>query len=435
MRSIGHIIKQERLNQNIKQISLARGICSTSYLSKIENNSTFPSEDITSLLLKRLNLEIEEVSEEEERILIDNFYRLYKEGIHNRDKSIITKFLDEFSTSKVVFLQPKNYYNYNLYMFRLMLILDEVNENIQSYYEVMIKMHDEFDDNQRFVFNLNLGIYFLIKGDFSKSLNQLEQSLGLVHHIANEDWEHADFYNVISMTYFKNNEFFNSINYASKSLKYYTDNLLLNRAIDNYIVMGLAYKKMKKYKEAENHYQLASKLAGDYKLDAYKGIIFQNLGSLYSIQENHTKSIEYFNLSLKCKGGESSSEGYLLTVLSIVKEYSKQKNAGQVLNWCERGLGKINENELNSNHTIHSNYFHFCIYSSIHSSSNELEEILKKAIKHFEIIQDNRHVQKYSILLAEHYFNENKFKTAGIYFKKANQVLFKQNNIIQWEDM
>ena len=82
-----------------------------------------------------------------------------------------------------------------------------------------------------------------------------------------------------------------------------------------------------------------------------------------------------------------------------------------------------------------SNYFHFCIYSAIHSFSNELEEILKKAIKHFEIIQDNRHVQKYSILLAEHYFNENKFKTAGIYFKKANQVLFKQNNIIQWEDM
>lgn len=60
MRSIGHIIKQERLNQNMKQISLARGICSTSYLSKIENNSTFPSVDITSLLLKRLNLEIEE---------------------------------------------------------------------------------------------------------------------------------------------------------------------------------------------------------------------------------------------------------------------------------------------------------------------------------------------------------------------------------------
>jgi tetratricopeptide (TPR) repeat protein len=316
-----------------------------------------------------------------------------------------------------------------------MLVLDEVNENIQSYYEVMIKMHDEFDDKQRFIFNLNLGIYFLIKGDFLKSLNQLEQSLGLVHHIANEDWENADFYNVISMTYFKNNEFFNSINYASKSLQYYKDNLLFKRAIDNYIVMGLAYKRMKKYKEAEKHYLLANKLAEDYKLVAYEGIIFQNLGSLYSIQENHTKSIEYFNLSLKRKGGESSSEGYLLTVLSIVKEYSKQKNAGQVLNWCKKGLEKINEEKTKANHNIHSYYFHFNIYSTLHSTSDELEEILKKAIKHFEIIQDNRHVQKYSILLAEHYFKENKFKTAGLNFQKANQVLFKQNNIIQWEDL
>ncbi|MFX3675164.1 MAG: helix-turn-helix domain-containing protein [Paenisporosarcina sp.] len=435
MNSIGHIIKQERLNQNIKQISLARGICSTSYLSKIENNSTFPSEDIITLLLKKLNLQIEEVSEEQESILIESFYNLYKDGIHNRDKNTIRKFLDEFSTSKMVFLQPKNYYNYNLYMFRLMLVLNEVNENIQSYYEVMIKMHDDFDDKQKFIFNLNLGLYYLIQGDYLKSLKQLEQSLGLVHHITNEDWEDADFYNVISMSYFKNNEFFNSINYASKSLQYYKDNLLFKRAIDNYIVMGMAYKRIRKFKEAEKHYHLANKLAIDYKLVAYEGIIYQNLGSLFSIQENHAKSIEYFNLSLKCKGGDFGSEGYLLTVLSIVKEYSKQKDAVQVLYWCKRGLEKIEEEKTKAIYNNLSYHFHFKIYSSLHSSSDELEDILKKAIKHFEIAQDDRHAQKYSILLADHYFNESKFKTAGLNYQKANQILLKQNSIVQWEDL
>jgi len=435
MRSIGHIIKQERLNQNIKQISLARGICSTSYLSKIENNSTFPSEDILSLILKRLNLQIEEVSEEQEDILIGSFFKMYQEGIHNRDKDAIREFILEFSSSNMVFLQPKNYYNYNLYMFRLMLVLNDGNESIQSYQDVIIKMQDDFDDKQKFLFNLNIGLYYLIQGDYLNSLKQLEQSLGLVHHITNEDWEDADFYNVISMSYFRNNEFFNSINYASKSLHYYKDNLIFKRAIDNYIVMGTAYKKIRKYSEAEKHYHLANKLAADYKLIAYEGIIYQNLGSLFSMQENHAKSIEYFNLSLKCKGGEYGSERYLVTVFSIVQEYSKQNNSTQVLEWCNKGIQQVENENINNDYTNLSYHFHFKIYTLLHSSSDELEDVLKKAIKHFELFHDDRHVQKYSILLAEYYFKENKFKSAGLSYQKANEFLFKQNSITQWEDI
>lgn len=435
MKNIGHIIKQERLNQDMKQITLARGICSTSYLSKIENNSTFPSEEVIDFLLKRLNLEVEQVSEEDEDIKILSFYALYKKAINSRDKSLIREFIREFSSSKVVFLQPKNYYSYNLYMFRLMLVLDEGNENIQYYHELITTLEGDFDDKQKFICNLNIGLNYLNQGNYLKALRRLEQSLGLVHHITNEEWENADFYNVISITYFKNNDYFNSINYASKSLEYYRDHLLFERAIDNYIVMGLAYKRMRKYRESEKHYHLAHKLASDYKLVEYEGIIFQNLGSLNSIQENHVKSIEYYNLSLKCKKGDYGLEGYVLTVFSIVKEYSKQKNSVQVLNWCKRGLERIENEKIKANHINLSYYFHFSIYSSLHSSSNELAEILKKAIKHFEMVPDDRHVQKYSILLADHYFKENKFKTAGHFYQQANQVLLKQKYIIQWEDL
>ena len=78
--SIGLIIKQERLNRNIKQTVLAKGICSTSYLSKIESNSTIPSEDVAQPLLKRLNLMLEEMPLEEENKVIEDLYALYKSG-------------------------------------------------------------------------------------------------------------------------------------------------------------------------------------------------------------------------------------------------------------------------------------------------------------------------------------------------------------------
>ncbi|SES10497.1 tetratricopeptide repeat protein [Psychrobacillus sp. OK032] len=435
MSSIGYIIKQERLNQNIKQTVLARGICSTSYLSKIENNSTVPSEDVINLLLERLNLEIDKLPNEEENKFIDAFYELYKDAIIQRDKKLIRATLHEFSVQKTYFLQLKNYYTYNLYMFRLMLILNEKKENLQSTYAVIIKSEDNFDEKQRFIRNLNLGLYYYLNGDYYKALSKLESSLKFVNNVSNEEWEIADFHNVLSLIYFRCNDFFNTINHATKSLNFYKDNLLFERAIDCYIVIGASHKKMRRYKEAEKNYNLAKKLVIDYKVVNYEGMIYQNIGSLYAIQEDHDKAIEYYKMSLKSKEENYNVEGYLITILSIIKEYSKQNNHIEVLSWCKKGFEAMEDIENKNNTEYHSYYCHLEIYRALHSSTDELESVLKKGINYFELVHDDRHVQKYSILLANYYFKESKFKAADLYYQKAIQMLFKQNFITKWEDL
>ena len=42
----------------MKQSVLARGICSVSYLSKIENNLTTPSEEVLEMIFQRLDIEV-----------------------------------------------------------------------------------------------------------------------------------------------------------------------------------------------------------------------------------------------------------------------------------------------------------------------------------------------------------------------------------------
>jgi transcriptional regulator with XRE-family HTH domain len=54
MNTFGHVIKFERIRQNIKQVQLSDGICTPSYLSKIESNSIVPSEEILGELFERL---------------------------------------------------------------------------------------------------------------------------------------------------------------------------------------------------------------------------------------------------------------------------------------------------------------------------------------------------------------------------------------------
>lgn len=432
MSSIGHIIKSERINQSMKQTTLAKGICSTSYLSKIENNLTVPSEEVITFLLKKLNIEIDQVSNEKENKVITSLSELYKIGVLKRDKKFIRESLQKFINQKLHFLQLNNYYSYHLYLFRLLLIIEE--EDLQSTYNVIVTKKDNIDDKQKFMINLNLGIYSYLNGNYQDALNQLEMSLGFIKNGINEEWEIADFYNVLSLTYSKCNEFFNAINYASKSLLYYKDNLLFERAIDNYIVIGIAHKEMRKFQEAEKNYNLAKKLAIDYKLNNYEEVIYQNLGSLHAIQGSHEKAIEFYKLSLQVKEEDCNAERYLLTILSIIKEYSKQSNHQQVLKWCEKGLDKIVEGK-NSTKKYISYFYHLEIYKHYHNLTDELEMVLREAISYFENEQDERHVQKYSLLLADYLFVHHKFKAASLYYQKANQILFKQKFIHKWEDL
>ncbi|WP_226535515.1 helix-turn-helix domain-containing protein [Fictibacillus halophilus] len=50
-------IRYYRNSLNLSQTALASGICSVSYLSKIENGLTKPSDEIYSLLFYRLGLD------------------------------------------------------------------------------------------------------------------------------------------------------------------------------------------------------------------------------------------------------------------------------------------------------------------------------------------------------------------------------------------
>ena len=56
---VGHLIRAERIRQEMKQLVLAKGICTPSYLSKIERNLIFPSEEIVTLLFNRLGIDLD----------------------------------------------------------------------------------------------------------------------------------------------------------------------------------------------------------------------------------------------------------------------------------------------------------------------------------------------------------------------------------------
>ena len=76
----GYIIYRERVRRNWSQAGLCKGICTVSYLSKIESGSAEPSEEILRLLLARLNLETNRDVEREAAGLAERGWELLLTG-------------------------------------------------------------------------------------------------------------------------------------------------------------------------------------------------------------------------------------------------------------------------------------------------------------------------------------------------------------------
>ena len=429
MNNIGLLIKMSRIQQNMKQVTLAKGICSTSYLSKIENNQTVPSDEVLQLLLSRLHLNIDELSTGDEEALVGKLFNLYKEAIIERKKDLVEDKLKILYDKNFLFKDSNNYYLFNLYILRIKLIITPSSLEIEKILDGLDQMRVNFDNRQNFIFHINYGLFYHQNKDYKKALLHLEQALTIISNFHIEDWELADFFNIISITYLLNNQLLNTIEYSHKALKIYKDLFIFNRAIDCYIVIGIAQKRTMNFKPAEENFLLAKKIAGELKIKEQDSVINSNLGSLMSVMGNSEMAIQYFFKSLE---GTLTLDIKLTTIFSIIQEYFKTRMIREVIFWCTEGLNLINETKHSS---LLSFSYHFNLYLAISNNSPDKEQLIIDTISYFEKTEDYRHAQKYSILLAEYYAELRKYKNSTICFQKANIYLYKQKSLNKWEDL
>ena len=88
------MIKKQRKELDISLEALSHGVCSPSYLSKIENNILVANDDIYNLLFKKLGIStMDTIKEEKIKQMLDLFFKYYMSS-----DSKIFKVMDELST-------------------------------------------------------------------------------------------------------------------------------------------------------------------------------------------------------------------------------------------------------------------------------------------------------------------------------------------------
>jgi len=428
---IGHLIRRERLNKQMKQTYLAKGICSPSYLSKIENNDILPSKEILELISVKLDIDfggMEDLLEESEGRSRNEFKQIYKEITLNRNIEYAKETLIKLFDDRFFYINKDDFYAYNLLVLRLLLTGKDNNEMVDSYLQPLIKDQEKMSTCQYYLLKKVQGIYSYHLKNFSQSLFFFEEAISVSNKISLTDWEKADFHYMYSLTNLAESHNINAIEYSNLALQHYLESFQFKRAIECFIIQGIALKKSNKFKEALATYQKASEISEKFNSTYYKALIAQNLGSLHASLEEFDTSLKFYIQSFELK---SKLEDKVLSIFSIIQVYSRQNNVQGIIKWTEKGL-----NEIENNAELRAYSYHFNLYRIFTNETNNIDtDYLCEAINYFESIKDYRHTYKYSIKMGNVLENGNKYKKSNYFYKKAIKFSNKQSKYQYWEDI
>ena len=429
---VGHLIRAERIRQKMKQIVLARGICTPSYLSKIERNLIFPSEQIVTLLFNKLNIDVNMLqgNDHQTDIEYENILKVsYKEVITKRDESFTQQKLDELVKQSPLFENQSLYYTYQLITLRFRIILDHDTVQLKKDIETLDQISENFNSTHMYLFKINKALYYYTTKNQKKAIKYLEEVLSIIDTIRLENWEKAELNYIIGIIYTADNRIFTSIDYIRRALEYFRENFLMKRVLDCYIVIGITQKRSEQFQDALESYFKAKQICDEFKLTSKVGIIYHNLGSLSGIMGKNEEAIEYFKESIKYK---SDKKRRLISIFGIIMELSKMNNKRLVNEWCDRGIELLVQLK---DENVTSYYHHFNFFKSLHSDNGLSDTIAIQAIDYFKKIQDFQYIHKYSIALAEYYFTQRKYKLSSILYNEANRYGYIYRKNMKWEDL
>ncbi len=414
--NFGNLIKVERMRKNMKQSVLARGICSISYLSKIENNQTTPSDEVLELIFERLELDVPLYYDFSEKIdqTKKEIRDTLKEALLSRQEEKYFKRIEKFKTNPVV-LQSKELY------VTLLITLARFGitpgGNVQYLIEVgWIK--DQLSNDDRIRYDLIQCIYMFLyqSADRETTVNLLEKVGKDMVNSGLPDWEKADMRYVMGALYHRFTDYSQAIDYVKPALEYFQENFCLERIIESHMIIGLSFKRRKRYTTALEHYEKAAKVADKANLNDYYGMLYNNMGDIYFLVGDQEKAQQYFLDSFNVKEGAKSK---LYSVMSLLEVNVAQNDIEGIMKWLTVGY------ELKGNKEDLIEFdFHFDIYVNKYKKfdQNELIHSLKKAVDYFEAY-DEYYTHKYALWLSRELRSSGKYKLATEYYEKTISMM------------
>lgn len=256
---LGLLIHNKRIEKGYSLESLCKGVCSISYLSKLEKGGINIKDDIVDLLLQRLDLHInEDINELSNKV--DEFYNSFIPFLIDDSSSFTDKEIDCLLNSKL-FLDGLIIKTWQ----------GDLNVDELAYYENYFSFRQKKRYYQILVYE--------DKKDYIELLNDFPESVS---------------YSIIAQSLYQKGEYAKSIPYFIHSFDLACKQCDLDNMIYARFGLGNVYACLYDIKACVDEYDKVLKLI-DLNHSNLKKYIYYNIGATYTELEDYSKALEYLN--------------------------------------------------------------------------------------------------------------------------------------------
>ncbi|WP_215190734.1 tetratricopeptide repeat protein [Exiguobacterium sp. s6] len=410
----GNLIKVERMRRNMKQSVLARGICSISYLSKIENNQTSPSEEVLELIFERLSLDVPlyfDLSEQVEKIKVE-IRELLKDAILSRQEENQLRKVKKYISNPVVNQSKELYITLMVTLARFGMMPG----GDARYITEIGWIEDQLSDEDKVRYMLMKSLHLFQSTDREEALELLEEINDKLSKTHLPEWEMADMRYIMGGLYYKSTDYLQAIENVRLALSYFQEHFCVERIIECHLIIGLALKRRKRYTDSLTHYEKATRIASATELKSYNGMLYNNMGDIYFLIGDQDKALQYFLKSIDYKIDVKSK---LYSVMSLIEVNSDRGDTAGVVEWLCKGYELMGERE-----DLEEFIYHFNVYDHCYREYDQLNLLnsLKRAVKYFES-SDEFYTNKYALWLARELRENGKYKLSTEYYEKSIAIM------------
>jgi HTH-type transcriptional regulator, quorum sensing regulator NprR len=412
---VGQRIRYYRKTKGLTQEELAQGICSVSYLSKIEKGDAKSSEEVINLLCKRLGISPEEVDEGKILEML-NEWNMMMVNRHFEKAEEAYQAIDENMKG---ISEPNLLLRFKLFKARYYLVHSTPNiELAKEYLDSVNELFEQLPNDLKFYLYTFNGMYYNYSKRYQDALESFNKADKQFNQTSNlSEIEAAIVYYFIGLTHNYLLHISSVANYAYKAIGIFDREYCYSRSADCQILLGLSYRRARNYEKAKYHLNLALKYSTVFKDKYTSGVILHNLGYVAACQNQHEKAIEYLKESLTYKESQSW-QNTASTVYTLATEYFTVGKKEKALELINKGLKLIN--------TDHEVYYHLKkLEYQVTGKENDTEFttfLSKESIPFFKEKGILEHEATHSELLADIYFDQGQYKKASLYYRIANNA-------------
>ncbi|MGG1660865.1 helix-turn-helix domain-containing protein [Brevibacillus sp. NRS-1366] len=418
---LGEIIYTHRIQNGFTQEGLARGICSISYLSKIENNKIQASQEVVTLLFSRLG-----ISELDILTVDDDFDAL----LTNWKEVILSREVGRARVLKIEIDQKLKDKKFSAIFERFALLLDFGFQILVKNLSQAEVLYSKLEVISKFFTSEQLYLYHQFQGLLKYALNDMQSSLRHLLNALNmggkDQQIRPELYYQLALVYTRLYQIPFSIHYAQIAIGHFDHSADYMRSIDCKILLGINLIRIHDLQKAESILLSALKFAKLNNCLHTTGIVLHNLGYLYSIKKDHETAIEYYLHCLKVRN-QKDFPRFVNTVYFLSKELHFCSRKTEAMKWIRKGLKIAGEHDL-EDYRIKLTYL-------LHQLKETEDETLirfleNEAIPFFQQKGGEYYfISTYSERLADLYSQRYQYKKSSHYYAISNESRKKLNGV------